>query len=429
MSHKAIIAKIDEVFEIPGAEKIHVARVLGEDVIVGKDWGVGYIGVFFPVDLQLSEQYCFENNLYRDNSKNKDQKKKGFFENNRRVRAQPFLKVKSCGYFTSIDSLESFATQHPLAMNWTVGETFDELNGVKICQKYISEQARKQMSGPKKQKKAKEVPFFEKHIDSEQFKHYAERIPFGALLSFHAKVHGTSFRVGYTQVVRELSGFKKFVNKFIPIYPTEEFEYVVGTRNVILDNPEKEGFHGSEAFRFEVLDILRPYLEKGMVIYGEIAGYVNGKPIMPTHDVKGLKDKAFTSKYGDKITYSYGCKEHEYRFHIYRIARQTVDGSMIDMDQQQLEKWCANRNLNCTYEVFPQMIYNGDIEELKKLVNELTERPSLLTEDYIDPSHISEGIIIRVDSGKDTPDFYKNKSYAFRVLEGLCEAVDEETIN
>src|SRR5690606_3139274 len=103
--HKAIVAKIDSVVPIEGADKIHVAYVLGEPVVVSKEWNVGHIGILFPVDLQLSEEYCHENNLFRDNTKNKDTTKKGFFENTRRVRAQPFLGVKSCGYFASCESV------------------------------------------------------------------------------------------------------------------------------------------------------------------------------------------------------------------------------------------------------------------------------------------------------------------------------------
>lgn len=44
MAHKAIVAKISEVIEIPGADKIHVAKVLGENVVVSKEWGVGFEG-------------------------------------------------------------------------------------------------------------------------------------------------------------------------------------------------------------------------------------------------------------------------------------------------------------------------------------------------------------------------------------------------
>jgi hypothetical protein len=93
-NYSAFIAKIDRVEPIEKADKIHVAYVLVEPVIVSKEWGVGKVGVFFAPDTQLSVEFCANNNLYRDAEKNSDKTKKGFFENNRRVRAQPFLGIK-----------------------------------------------------------------------------------------------------------------------------------------------------------------------------------------------------------------------------------------------------------------------------------------------------------------------------------------------
>lgn len=425
MNHKAIVAKITEVMPIPGADKIHVAVVLGERVIVSKEWGVGFEGILFPVDVQLSEEFCFENNLYRRSEMNKDKEKKGFFDDNRRVRAQPFLKVKSEGFFAGKECI-AYAGDS----NLKLGESFDEVNGKKICQKYLTEKAKiARGNAVTKQAKKNYAPFFEKHVDSEQFKHYAENIPKGSLLSFHAKVHGTSARMAYTKVSVDLPKWKELVNKLIPVFPTEKWEHVVGTRNVVLQDSNKEGFHGSEQFRFDVMEKVKPFLEQGMTIYGEIAGFANGKPIMPKHSVEVLKDKQFTKKYGKDVTYSYGCKEHEFRFHVYRITYLNHEGENVDFTQAQLEKWCKDRDILATVEVHPPMVYDGDSVKLRALVESLTERPELLTEDYIDPSHVSEGIIIRVDSGKMKPDFYKSKSYAFRCMEGLCKAEDPEDMS
>src|SRR5690606_29317689 len=106
--HKCIVSKVEKTIEIPGADNIQIGIVLGESVVISKDIGEGYVGLFFPVDLQLSEEFCRINNLNRDSTKNADQTKKGFFDANRRVRAQPFLKVKSQGYFADIESIKSF---------------------------------------------------------------------------------------------------------------------------------------------------------------------------------------------------------------------------------------------------------------------------------------------------------------------------------
>lgn len=425
MAHKAIVAKIDRTVPIEGADRIQIAFVLGEQVIVSKELEVGYIGVFFPVDLQLSEEYCKQNNLFRDSSLNVDSTKKGFFENTRRVRAQPFMKVRSSGYFAGLDSLD-YVGQVKLKL----GDQFDELNGIKICEKYISEKAKQRLANQKtKSVKVAQFPSFMKHVDSEQFKHFADRIEKGSILYFHAKVHGTSFRVGYLPKHIELPKWKKKVNRFIPIFKEKEMSYVVGTRNVIIESEEKEGYHGSEGFRFQVAEVLKPFLEEGMTVYGEIAGYANGKAIMPNHDIKALKDKRYTDKYGNVNEYSYGCPEGQFRLHVYRITRETLSGVQVDMSQAELESWCDNRGITRTIDVHPKMVYDGDVEKLRTLVEELTERPDVLTEDYINPNQIGEGIIIRVENGKTTPDFYKSKSFAFRCMEGLVDTMDIETLS
>lgn len=422
--HQAIIAKVDKIIEIPGANTIQIAKVLGEDVIVGKDITEGFVGIFFPVDLQLSEAYCHENSLYRHSQNNKDVCKKGFFEDSRRVRAQPFMKVKSCGYFAPLESLDYTGATH-----WQLGQTFDTVNGVKICEKYISEEVKKKMANSStKAKKIAAYPTFEKHVDSEQFKHYAERIPTGSLIYFHNKLHGTSFRVAMKKESLALPKWKQWLNKVAPIFSDQtDFKLVVGTRNVVIENQEKDGYHGSEAFRFEVADVLKPYLEPGMQVFGEIVGYANGKTIMPNHDIRLLKEKKFTQKYGDTNTYAYGCKEHQYRFHIYRITRETVDGKNVDLSQIELEEWCDNRDLNRTYDVRAPIIYDGDVETLRNIVEALTEREINLGEDPQFPGMVGEGVILRVESGKSRPDFYKSKSFPFKVMEGLCETEDMET--
>lgn len=75
------------------------------------------------------------------------------------------------------------------------------------------------------------------------------------------------------------------------------------------------------------------------------------------------------------------------------------------------------------------MIYNGDEETLRELVENLTERPEHLGEDHQFSGMIGEGIIIRVDTNKTNPKFFKCKNYPFRVMEGLADVVDMETVS
>lgn len=423
--HQAIVAKVESVHPISNADRIQVAKVLGESCIVSKDIQPGYVGVLFPADLALSEQYCHENNLNRDSSLNKDTSKKGFFDANRKVRAQVFLGVRSTAYFASLDSLKYASTEELL-----VGQTFNELSGVEICKRYVSpEQERKAANIAKSgQRKKNEIPLFLKHKDSAQFRHCVDNIPVGALLSFHSKRHGTSWRVGNLPVKQNLPKWKKLVNKVVDIFPEEQYEIVVGTRNVVIKDSNKVGYHGSEKFRVDIADELAPHLGKGVCLYGEVVGFVNGKPIMNPHDIKTLKDSRYVNKYGKTVNYSYGCKEHEYKFFVYRMTVVGSDGNIYEVPQKQLEKWCQERNISHTLEVHPQVIYDGDSDKLKHLVEVLTEREDVLCEDYTDPTHISEGIIVRCDYA-DKTEFYKSKSTPFRICEGILAQPDIEDMS
>lgn len=426
MSHKAIVAVVTDVIAIPKADKIQVGVVLGENVIISKDIKPGYVGVLFPEGLQLSEEFCKENNLHRHAHLNKDSTKTGFFDDNRKVRAQPFLGVKSTAYFADLNCLAYLPDEVSLCLK--LGDSFDELAGHPICCKYVSQATRDKINNANRPKQAKKdfAPFFAKHVDSEQFKHNVGLIPKGSLIHFHAKVHGTSHRSALTKVSLALPWWKRTLNKAVPnMFPDWKWDFVVGTRNVVL-TPGKEGFHGSEQFRFDVAEMLKPHMQKGMCCYGEIAGFANGKPIMAVHNGKDTKNKEFVKKYGEQIVYKYGCKEHEYRFHIYRITYLNHEGVNVDFTQAQLDQWCKDRQLLGPISVRDPIVYDGDAELLSHVVEQLTERPDVLGEDVIDPSHPYEGVILRIDTGKYNPMFMKSKSTYFRIMEGMVEAEDTE---
>lgn len=423
--HQAIISRVEKIIPIDGADKVQIALVLGEYCVVGKDVEEGHFGVLFPADLQLSEEYCRINNLHRDSELNSDKTKKGFFDKNRKVRAQKFLKVNSTAYFTSLDSLSytGVSVFEPMFK-------FNDIGEFHICKRFESEEVLRKKSNVANSnaRKPSEAPLFLKHKDTEQFAHNVFKIPVGALLSFHAKAHGTSGRYSLLPVVKTLPKWKRLINTMIPVFPTEVYEHLVGSRNVVLRNPEKPGFHGSESFRFSIMEELKPHLQKGMCLYVEIVGSVNGKSVMPPHNIKELKSKEYLAKYGESITYLYNCKNHEFKFFIYRITMTGTDGEIYEFPQKHLEKWCQDRGIAHTTEIHPQVVYDGNEDALKDLVIKLTERPEVLTEDYVDGSHISEGIIIRIDSGEGTS-FMKSKSIAFKIMEGTLKVDDIESLS
>ena len=321
--HEAIIAKLDRVEEIIGAKTIQIGHVLGETVVIGKDTSVGTVGVYFPADLQLSEEYCAYNNLYRDSTKNKDITKKGFFDGNRKVRAQKFMRVRSDGYFAPLSSLECLAGKD-YNDRFATGDKLTHIDGKELCRKYINPAIARTAAGIEKVKRAKvEAPYFHEHVDTEQFKYYIDKIPIGALLSFHAKQHGTSARYSCALVKRPIFPLTTLIEKLSPVvnkpitkllkpqivkllnsltrfsnrYTKAAYEHVAGTRRVLLqsEHRNKVGYNGPEGWRFEWLDRLKDHLTPGVTVYGEIVGWANGSPI------NGDEERIFLNDHGMNI--------------------------------------------------------------------------------------------------------------------------------
>lgn len=425
--HKARVARIDSITPIEGADRIQVGYILGNQIIIGKDLNVGDIGILFDGELRLSKEYCSENNLFRDKALNKDKEKTGYFDANAKVRVQRLMKVRSEAVFMPLESLLFAGEIDKLSL----GDSFDTFNGVKICEKYISEQTRAAIARQKGKKvKHFQSPLFKEHLDSQQLKYYIDKIPKGTLITGSLKYHGTSFRVSNTKIISKLPRWKEFINKIYPIFSNESWDYVAGSRRVVLfqDQKEKVGFHGPEKYRFDVLESFKPYLTRGLVVYGELVGFVNGSPIMSRHDVTKIKDKSFTKKYGETVTYKYGCQVDEYKVKVYRITLTGDDGDSVDFSPAQVQSWCEKRGFSYVKTLIPTFVYDGDSEKLMELANKWTENSENLTEDYEDPSHVLEGIVLRCDSGDQAPCFYKHKSFIFRLLEGHAkeEGVDEE---
>lgn len=193
--YEAIICRLANVRAHPNAQKIQLATVFGYQIIVGLDAKEGTPGILFPEGGQLSHEFCHHNNLYKDAEQNIDPKAKtGFFDSNRRVRAQNFRGQKSEAFWCPLDHLDWTGNTKSLKE----GFTFTEINGQQICQKYFSKKMLQQMARAKKQGKGKQkglsksekFKLFHRHYDTKKLRHYVTNIPAGALLYFTEKVHG-----------------------------------------------------------------------------------------------------------------------------------------------------------------------------------------------------------------------------------------------
>jgi len=429
--YKCRIIKPDEFSPHSNADRLKLLVYNGMQFIVGVDADETALYAVFFDGGQLSHEYCHENNLYRHPELNKDPLKKGYFDDNRKVRAQKLRGEVSYGYVATLDSFE-FAGK----FDFRQGIEFDEINGHGICQKYITRKTREKMERNTKKSRSDVIWNLEKHYDTENIKFYLDRLPENVLSIITEKMHGTSGRTGYVNVVRETQNiFQRLLSrlrrrKFYSV--TEGYELVSGTRNTIVNTrPDVTSPGTPDYYRWEIHEQFKGLLRKGETIYYEVVGYDSlNSPIMNTHDTTKLDDKDFTKKYGKQIVYNYGCGEGSNplrELYVYRITQETANDDTIDLPWSDVKARCNDLSLKHVPEMFVGYIRENSRNRIEHWIE------ALLCNGQSDVgTNLMEGVCFRFE-GTGFTKVYKAKNLYFLILEGVLkdreEYVDAEEAN
>ena len=237
-NYVATVVKITTLLPLEGCDFVQAAIIMGNQVIVSKDAEVDTIGLYFPVEAQLSKEYLSNNNLYRKAELNVDPEKKGYFEENGRIRCVKFRGHKSEGLFMPLNSLDFIFSYSNGDLN--LNDCFDELYGIPICSKYIVKQNR--TPGQPGSKSSKSIKKYESKLVENQFRFHQDtsmlyrnlhRIEPNSLISITYKLHGTSGISSYVLCKRKLNWVEKLLHKFKVNIKTEEYDYLYSSRKVI----------------------------------------------------------------------------------------------------------------------------------------------------------------------------------------------------
>ena len=419
--YKAYITQIKNLHKHPNADRLQLGECFGNTVCVNLDYTEGQVGVYFPTDGQLSVEFAEANNLLR--KKDADGNNIGGFidAEKRNVAAIRLRGEKSDGLFLPLECLESFGDISTLK----VGDTIDTFNGHLICEKYIPRRKNGHggnVQGNKTRKKKVKInlPYFAEHVDTPQLAYNMDMFKPGDIICLTEKVHGTSSRNANTlQISYKKNLFHKLFN--LKGRKVEEYKYVVGTRRTVLESAVG-GYYGTNEFRLEWANRFKDKLMPGECVFGEIAGFIApGQPIMAKGDNKKTKDKNFIKTFGNTTVFSYGCNEEmgNSRYFIYRMTYTTPGGFVFEYPWD-LVKLRAEQ---MGFEVVPELdrfIYTTK-EDFLARIEEWMDIPST-----IDSSHIIEGVVVRA---LNAPNFFrvaKNKSFNFRVIEGIIKDVAEQ---
>ena len=445
--HCGYVVQINELNPHSNADRLQIATIFGASVIVDLNTKVGDLGVYFPIDLQLSEEYCNQNNLVR---------RKDEFGNNvggyldpdkRNIRAMKLRGEKSEGLFMPLESLK-----YTGETRFEVGDKIEMLNGHEICHKYIPKGNVRQghvSDGNRTRKKSVPLaPLFAEHADTEQLAYNLGAFKEGDLIEITLKMHGTSGRTGY---LPKFQGYKRtfwdkiFRREGTPIY---DWGYVTGTRRVVLNDFEDGGYYGSNTFRAPHAKFFEGKLHKGETVYYEIVGFTTeGAPIMASVANSKISDKEFTKQYGKETVFSYGCSpkpehitdgerewdEPQSACYVYRMTMTNEDGDVVEYTPDFMRYRCEQMGAKCVPVLWKGYINDTDLMNLyfdeekgvpydgtagqfiKEVAEQFYDGP-----DPIGKTHVREGVVIRIIN---RPKFcaYKHKNFSFKCLEGIAK--------
>jgi len=425
-NYAAILVEIKTLVTLENCDNVQAAIILGNQVIVDKSVKIGDVGLYFPLECQLSKEYLSSNNLYRKPELNSNPDKKGYFEENGRVRCVKFRGNKSEGLFMPYSSI-SFINQGPDKIGdktiINLGDCFDELNGVPICTKYVVKTSRN--SGTSGNKKTRNTKKYESKLVENQFRFHQDtsmlyrnlhRISPDSLISITYKLHGTSGISSYVLCKRKITKREK-VGKFLHNIYTNivtlgkskfilidtEYDYIYSSRKVIKNeelNPNAQHFYNEDIWGIAHNE-LKDYLQKGMTFYYEIVGFLpNGGAIQKDYD--------------------YRCEPGQHAIYIYRITQTNVDGKVVEFSAKQVQDFCRKNGLNAVPELFygyaKELLFDSDgfnsldnwrDSFLEKIKNTYNEKLCYMCQNQVP----EEGVVIRIE-GLDF-EAYKQKSTAF----------------
>lgn len=268
----------------------------------------------------------------------------GFFNKTGRVRSIRLGGVQSMGYLFTLDELAKYNPNvKNISLNQYVGEDFDTIEDKLFIKAYVPfVPERRQVS--KVEKRNKKIEQFDRMVKGEFSFHYDTQMFARCIKLFKPtdkvvitnKLHGTSLICGKLHVKTPIKiPFYKWIwNKFVDLTGlfkslritdyVVEYGNVTSSRTVIknqyINKKVTGGYYGADIWS-EYGDLIYPFLDEGMTVYGEICGYISNSQRMIQ---KG---------------YDYGCDEGENFLMIYRITTTNEDGSKKEWNVQDVYNW------------------------------------------------------------------------------------------
>jgi hypothetical protein len=438
--HKNYLAKVVKLGELrkhPGADKLQIAFIDGQNVITGLNAKEGDIYIYFPLESRLNSDYLSWSNSYSKTELNVDKTAKGFFPSASRVKTAELRGIYSEGYIVPVQSLVDWLNSIKIkatVSDFEVGVEFSHFGETFIADKYINFDAVRRAqnlernAANKKGKVKRESKLvdnqFRLHLDTSPLKKNLSAIHPNDFISISEKIHGTSGVFSKVLCKKNLRWYEKILKKLGVQVVDTQYDYLWSSRKVIKNayaDKKSESFYDVDIWGI-VAKELNPFLKDGMSFYVEIFGQLpNGKHIQKDFD--------------------YGTRPNEHSYAIYRITYTNPSGEVFEFTEHQMLLFCKKYNLKAVpyhYIGYAKNLFESqwvnptddrDLEKWREdFLNYLLPRYTEMNCPMCVNKVPREGVVVR--RFNDYADVYKLKSLAFisrEANEAEAGEVDVET--
>ena len=427
-NNEAFISTLKNIRPIEGADKIKLADVTLNNIpitqiVVGADTQEGLKVVYFDSNMALEDSTIEALDKVSVGYGKEDFTSVGkYLAKGNRVKVVKLRQQISNGLAIEVAKFFQFFKSESEAMKTLIeGFSFTELNGIKICHKWLPP-VRNQNSGKGnkehkgKKKVSRIIPeLFHFHVDTQQLARNVHNIKPTDVISLSKKFHGTSAICSHTKVLKKLSVIDKIFNFLkLPVEKTE-WDYLYASRSVIKNEAEGTGFYKVDLWTEVGKKCFENRLHKGETVYYEIVGYLPNT-------------SSFIQKHFD-----YGCNIGEYKVKVYRITSTNEDGVVFEYSWQAMKERCVELNVEHVEEFFfgrakdlyPELSTEEHWHEnfLANLKRDYLEKDLTINKIKKVPD---EGVVLRVEA-KDIQ-VYKLKSEKFFAFESSAKE-DENNVD
>lgn len=328
-NYAATCVRLPKLLSLDNCDNLQAAPLYGFQAIISLDHQQGELGIVFPAEVQLSDAYCKENDLYRHVEQNKNPETKGYLEDNRRVRAIKLRGHRSDCLFMPINSLAYTGAKIDELKE---GDTFDKLGDHEICCKYVVKTKGGGRQQQKQEKKFVRVDpkLFPEHPDSENYWRNNWLIPQDRWVYVTQKVHGTSIRLGRVPVLRKLTWRDRIAKKLGVKVQETEYDALAGSRKVIKDPNHPDYAKSNHFYDEDIWASFLPRIEhlipENFLVFGELIGYTSSGAAIQSN-------------------YTYDMAPGAHDLLVYRVATVNPKGIVVDLSWPQVRQFCHERDL------------------------------------------------------------------------------------